>query len=100
MTREELEKIKDFIYNVLMVFQNQDEFLADDSGLGNFENPMFDKARSYILKKKKIKQIKKISLVCDRCGEHFKANVMFDKNGVSISQIPRLCSKCIVEVKK
>lgn len=56
MTRDERDKIKNFIYNVLMVFQHQDEFLADDSGFENYENPMFDKAISYILKKNKVKK--------------------------------------------
>lgn len=49
MTRGERKKIKDFIFNVLQIFQHQEEFLADDSGLYNFENPMFDKAMNYIL---------------------------------------------------
>lgn len=49
MTRQERKKIKDWIYNVLLIVQNQEEFLADDSGLYNFENPMFNKALYYIL---------------------------------------------------
>lgn len=49
MTKEERQKIKDFIFHVLQVFQHQDEFLADDSGLENYENPMFDKAFDYLL---------------------------------------------------
>lgn len=53
MTREERKKIKDFIYNVLQIFQHQEEFLADESGLDNFQNPMFDKAMEYILGIKK-----------------------------------------------
>lgn len=53
MTREERIKIKDWIYNVLLIFQHQEELLADESGLDNFENPMFDKAQKYILGKKK-----------------------------------------------
>lgn len=53
MTRDERRKIKDWIYNVLLIFQHQEEFLADDSGVDNFENPMFDKAENYILGIKK-----------------------------------------------
>ena len=52
MTRQERTKIKDFIYNVLLIFQHQEEFLADENGLGNFENPMFDKALWYINERK------------------------------------------------
>lgn len=56
MKRCELEKIKNFIYNVLLIFQHQEEFLADESGLANYENNMFDKAISYILKTKEVKK--------------------------------------------
>lgn len=49
MTRYERRKIKDWIYTVLLIFQHQEEVLADDSGLSNFENPMFEKAMHYIL---------------------------------------------------
>lgn len=49
MTREKRKKIKDWIYNVLIMVQNQEEFKADDSGLDNFENSMFDDALYYIL---------------------------------------------------
>jgi hypothetical protein len=43
------------------------------------------------------KDVKKISLVCDRCGKPFFYNVLFDINGVSVNTIktPLLCSKCI-----
>ena len=43
------------------------------------------------------KEVKKVSLVCDRCGQPFFYNVLFDKNGVSVNTIktPLLCSKCI-----
>lgn len=102
MKKDELKNIKNFIYNVLEIFQHQEEFLADDSGLYNFENPMFDKAFNYLLPQKKLKEkeVKKVLLVCYRCGETFKANALFDKNGVSINTMPRLCSKCIIEEKK
>lgn len=53
MNKTERKKIKDFIYNVLLIFQNQGEYLADDSGFENYENPMFEKAISYILGVKK-----------------------------------------------
>lgn len=53
MKKDERKKIKDFIFNVLQSFQNQEEVLADESGLYNFENPMFDKAMEYILGVKK-----------------------------------------------
>ena len=56
MRRDERKKIKDFIYNILLIFQHQEEFLADESGLGNFENPMFDKALSYIVGNNKSKK--------------------------------------------
>lgn len=56
MTIDERKKIKDFIFNVLQIFQHQEEFLADESGLANYENPMFDKAFSYILKNNKRKK--------------------------------------------
>lgn len=49
MNKLERQKIKDFIYNILIIFQNQNEFLADDSGFSNYENPMFQKAMLYIL---------------------------------------------------
>lgn len=47
------------------------------------------------------RKVKKVSLICDRCGETFLYNVLFDKKGVSINRInsPLLCSKCIIEVK-
>ena len=51
MKKDERQKIKDFIFNVLQIFQHQEDFLADESGLANYENPMFDKAMSFILKK-------------------------------------------------
>lgn len=41
----------------------------------------------------------KVKLLCDRCGNMFLYNVLFDKNGVSINPITRLCSNCFVEVK-
>ncbi len=48
------------------------------------------------------KEVKKVSLICDRCGEPFLHNVLFDKNGVSVNTIksPLMCSKCMVYVKK
>lgn len=49
MTRKERKEIKNWIYNVLLIFENQEEFLADESGLYNFENPMFNKAEKFIL---------------------------------------------------
>ena len=39
-----------------------------------------------------------ISLVCERCGEPFNLNVIFDKNGECNSILSRLCSKCINEI--
>ena len=53
MTRKERSEVKDWIFNILQIFRHQEEFLADESGLDNFENPMFDKAESYILGIKK-----------------------------------------------
>ena len=43
------------------------------------------------------KEVKKVSLVCDSCGQTFLYNVLFDRNGVSVCTIktPLLCSKCI-----
>lgn len=47
------------------------------------------------------KEVRNVRLVCDRCGDEFILNVLFDRNGVSINKIntPLLCSKCIVELK-
>lgn len=53
MTRKERSEIKSFIYNVLLIFQHQEEFLADESGVPNYENEMLNKAMNYILGVKK-----------------------------------------------
>lgn len=44
-------------------------------------------------------KVYKVKLVCDRCMKTFLYNVIFDKKGVSINPITRLCSNCFVEVK-
>lgn len=52
MTKSERQEIKDFIYNVLVAFQNQEDIHLGGSYKDNFDNPMFDKAIKYLLGRK------------------------------------------------
>ncbi len=63
---------------------------------------LFSKSEEKEEKGSFICEVKKVSLICDRCGEPFLHNVLFDKNGVSVNTIksPLMCSKCMVYVKK
>ena len=63
-------------------------------------NELIKKLKEIGALKNEEKDVKKVSLVCDRCGKQFFYNVLFDKNGVSVNTIsnPLLCSNCIVEV--
>lgn len=60
-------------------------------------NELIKKLKEIGVLKNEEKEVKKVSLICDRCGQPFKYNVLFDKNGVSVNTIktPLLCSNCI-----
>lgn len=94
MTRKERSEIKDWIFNVLEIFRHQDEFLADESGLDNFENPMFDKAESYILGIKKMKITVCASANCMNRGCFKNYLVRWFHGGEESKKIIPLCKKC------
>jgi transposase len=73
-------------------FYGADEFVQTP-----LTNELIKKLKEIGVLKNDEKEVKKVSLICDRCGKPFKYNVLFDKNGVSVNTIktPLLCSKCI-----
>lgn len=104
---EDSNKTKNYNLDIVQCFLIDDNLKTVDFFYGANEfvkmpltNELIKKLKEIGVLKNDEKEVKKVSLVCDRCGKQFFYNVLFDKNGVSVNTIsnPLLCSNCIVEV--